>query len=140
MPFAVFLNQYTNTRGFTESRLELLHVLHDSFKSVLILKYSEVSFRFLWTCIVSKVRKEKTNKMQQLDFFYMVYCLLHYRGNTTSFTFLVVLCTSYSLTLIFTVMLYTLHSFDYCLLLWFRLYRYFVSLILDIVLLYIWYS
>ena len=36
-------------------------------------------------------------------------------------------------------MLYTLHSFDYCLLLWFRLYIYFVSLILHIVLLYILY-
>ena len=39
----------------------------------------------------------------------------------------------HSLTLIFTVMLYTLHSFDYYLLLCFRLYRYFVSLILHIV-------
>ena len=27
-------------------------------------------FRFLWPCIVSKVWREKTNKMQQLDYYY----------------------------------------------------------------------
>jgi len=28
------------------------------------------SFRFLWPCVVSKVWREKTNKMQQLDVYY----------------------------------------------------------------------
>jgi hypothetical protein len=36
-----------------------------------------VSFRFLWPCIVSKIWKEKTNKMQELDVYY--YYLLSQR-------------------------------------------------------------
>jgi len=44
MPFAVLLNKYTHTRGFAESIFELLHILHDSFKSVLILNYLDVTY------------------------------------------------------------------------------------------------
>jgi hypothetical protein len=44
MPFAVLLNQYTDTRGFAWSILEQLHILHDSFKSVSILKHLDVIY------------------------------------------------------------------------------------------------
>jgi ABC-type sugar transport system permease subunit len=43
MPFAVLLNQYTNIRGFAETILVLLRIIHDSFKSVLILKHLDVT-------------------------------------------------------------------------------------------------
>jgi len=39
-----------------------------------------VFFRFLWPCIVSKVWREKTNKMQQLDVYYQL-CLNMFRAS-----------------------------------------------------------
>ena len=48
MPFAVFLNQHTKYSRFRRKQIvELLHVLHDFLKSVLILKYSEVTYTIL---------------------------------------------------------------------------------------------
>ena len=42
----------------------------------------------------------------------MVYCLLHYSGNTTNFTFLVVvLCTSYAVLRYYLQLYYNLHIF-----------------------------
>ena len=41
-----------------------------SFRKDAPCKWILTSFRFLWPCIVSKVWREKTNKMQQLDIYY----------------------------------------------------------------------
>ena len=79
---AIFSSSHAAGRGVSWTSLRVLSISYPSVwgsscnfnpavtEALIKIYTSRGSFRFLWQCIVSKVWREKTNKMQQLDVYY----------------------------------------------------------------------